>query len=120
MFQPQKLYYKKRRQQLSERNVQCKPEDLKKEWDSLDKESKSQYEVRSNALIARGPFLSQELTDILKRTNGFMTWRQIQELLGTDVCSHKTTRKHVMNISTFCYTVNRVFLSLMSLQRKGG
>ena len=117
-FCPYLLFCKEKKLEYSERNKKYTVDELRKCWNSIKKSERTIYETRSAALLARGPYLGQEVIDIIKRTNGFITWKQIQDIIGHDVCCVETIRKHVTYIPSFRYTVNEVFPLLNKAKKK--
>jgi len=72
-FRPYLLFCKEKKKEYSETNKKYTVDELRKCFDSLEEYERIIYETRSEALLARGSYLGQEVIDIIKSTNGFIT-----------------------------------------------
>jgi hypothetical protein len=120
--QKQKLIYtprycflqKKRRENPGERLT---TEELDSAWRNASPQTKKVANHEAQNLLNRGPYLVNEIYDVLSKTNGSITWSQLTtQVSGGDgqvrPFSDRTVREFVMGLPDSSYTSTRIFPSL--------
>ena len=104
----------KRRENPGERPT---TEQLKASWRNASPQTKADAEHHARNFLKRRPFLVTEVYDVLSKTNGSITWRQ----LATQVAggegqvrpfSHWTVGEFMVGLPDSSYTTTRIFPSI--------
>jgi len=113
---------KKRRENPGERLT---TEELDSAWRNASPQTKAVANHEAQKLLQRGPHLVNEVYDVLSKTNGCITWRQLTtQVSGGDgqvrPFSEKTLREFVMGLPDSSYTSTRIFplLDKQSTERR--
>lgn len=87
----------------------CK--ELRKAWEALDESEKDEYEFKAEECRRRACYLLEEVTAVLQRTRGGVTWRRLaSEVAGSNIpiaCA-ETVRKFVMTLPESAYKTTRM------------
>ena len=86
--------------------------ELHEEWIAMEHAERQPYQQQSDHHLMQGPFLHNDLVNILKQVNGSVTWRELENRMGNNIVSHETIRTYVKTLEVFKYTKNRIFPSL--------
>ena len=102
---------KKRRENPGERLT---TEELDSAWRNASPQTKAVANHEAQKLLQRGPFLVHDVYEVLSKTNGCITWRQLTtQVSGGDgqvrPFSEKTVREFVMGLPGSSYTSTRIF-----------
>lgn len=91
--------------------------DLKSKFDLLPEDVRVAYEQRAQQNLLRGPYLHQELCDILLSTKGKLSYESMAMKLG-DIVSQNTVRLHIQSLDGFCHRKSRLLPHLSEACRK--
>ena len=113
---------KKRRENSGERLT---TEELRASWRNASTQTKAVAKREAQKLLQRGPFLVNEIYNVLSKTNGSITWRQLTtQVSGGEgqlrPFSDRTVREFVMGLPDSSYTSTRIFplLDKQSTERR--
>lgn len=87
----------------------CK--ELRKAWEELSEIEKAEYEYKAEACRRRAIYLLEDVTAVLQRTRGSVTWRRLaSEVAGSNIpiACHETMRKFVMGLPDSAYKTTRM------------
>ena len=98
-------------------------DEIKEEWAQMDEEQRRPYLLAAEAELHRAAYLENHIARILQKTQGSITWRQIQSQLADSngnppIISYQTIRRHIMGLKGSCYKTNRFKPSLSKAQIK--
>ena len=80
---------------------------MKQEFDELTEHDKFCFQVQADTNLDRGPFLHDEVVDLLKRTKGTITFREIASQMK-DIVDKDTIRRHMQSLEGFRMWKNRI------------
>ena len=80
---------------------------MKQEFDELTEHDKFCVQVQANTNLDRGPFLHDEVVDLLKRTKGTIMLREIASQMK-DIVDKDTIRRHMQSLEGFRMWKNRI------------
>ena len=86
---------------------------MKQEFVELTKHDKFYFQVQADINLDRGPFLHDEVVDLLKRTKGTITFRDIASQMRV-VADKDTIRCHMQSSEGFRMRKTESYLSLTS------
>jgi hypothetical protein len=87
----------------------CK--EIRKAWEALSASEKAEYEYKAEDCRRRAIYLLEDVTAVLQRTRGSVTWRRLaSEVAGSNIpiASHETMRKFVMALPDSAYKTTRM------------
>jgi hypothetical protein len=87
----------------------CK--ELRKAWEALPGSEKAEYEYKAEDCRRRAVYLLDDVTAVLQRTRGSVTWRRLaSEVAGSNIpiACHETMRKFVMGLPDSAYKTTRM------------
>ena len=98
-------------------------DEIKEEWEQMGEEQRRPYLLAAEAELHRAAYLENHIARILQKTQGSITWRQIQSQLADSngnppIISYQTIRRHIMGLKGSCYKTNRFKPSLSKAQIK--
>ena len=73
---------------------------MKQEVDELTEYDKFFFQVQADPHLDRGPFLHYKVVDLLKRTKGTITFREIASQMK-DIVDKDTIRRHMQSLEGF-------------------
>ena len=89
----------------------------------MSEREKMPYIVGAKKELNRAPYLENDIKEILQKTMGSITWRQLQsQLAGSPdnppIISYQTIRRHVMGLEGSCYKINSFQPSLSEAHKQ--
>ena len=102
-FSPYYCFKKTRVHTLKQDCVKINSSSIKAEWLAMGKELKREYEIQSDYWIKRSSFLIEEITKFLEITNGFASWKSLEEHLQGGATNPKMISRE---------TIRRAFMSM--------
>ena len=92
---------------------------LKDEFKHLPLEEKFIYEMQSNAALARGPYLHDELISLVKKVNGMITFEECANQLN-EIVTKQTVRTYMLSLEGYRMRKTRLLpaLDLMAKLRR--
>ena len=96
-------FKKSRVHKLKQDCVKINSSSIKAEWLAMGKELKRECEIQSDYWVKRSSFLMEEITKFLEITNGFASWKSLEEHLQGGATNPKMISRE---------TIRRAFMSM--------
>ena len=124
-FTPYSVFRKKKQMNKQHSCDENAPsaEEIRDEWNDMSDNERLPFVQEANDHLRRAIHLQENIGDVLKRTRGSITWRQLETQLqgintNAPIISYQTIRRHIMSLEGSCYRKNRFQPSLSRAQKQ--